>query len=187
MKYFISIILAGIAFVFVGFLYMYSNVRFEAYKIIDYKPRLTTQIFDRNGELIANIFDKENRVYVKYNDIPPRLIEALVAIEDTSFFEHGGVNFEAIFRALIKDIKAMKLVEGASTLTQQLIKNTILTRKKTLTRKIKEAILAYKVESVLTKEQILERYLNQVYFGHGYYGVRTASLGYFNKDLNELS
>ncbi|NOX15092.1 MAG: PBP1A family penicillin-binding protein [Epsilonproteobacteria bacterium] len=187
MKYFFSILFAGIIFLFIGFLYMYSNIRFEAYKIIDYKPRLTTQIFDRNGELIANIFDKENRVYVKYDDIPPRLIEALVAIEDTSFFEHGGVNFEAIFRALIKDIKAMKLVEGASTLTQQLIKNTILSRKKTLSRKLKEAILAYKIESVLTKEQILERYLNQVYFGHGYYGVRTASLGYFNKDLNELS
>ena len=187
MKYFLSIIFTGIVLSFVGFLYLYSNIRFEAYKIIDYKPDLTTQIFDRNGELIANIFDKENRVYVKYKDIPPHLVEALVAIEDTSFFEHGGVNFEAIFRALLKDIKAMKLVEGASTLTQQLIKNTILTRKKTLSRKLKEAILAYKIESVLTKEQILERYLNQVYFGHGYYGVRTASLGYFNKDLNELS
>ncbi|MCF6173451.1 MAG: PBP1A family penicillin-binding protein, partial [Campylobacteraceae bacterium] len=187
MKYFISIILAGIIFVFAGLLYMYSNVRFEAYKIIDYKPRLTTQIFDRNGELIANIFDKENRIYVKYDDIPPRLIEALVAIEDTSFFEHGGINFEAIFRALLKDIKAMKLVEGASTLTQQLIKNTILSRKKTLSRKLNEAILAYKIESVLTKEQILERYLNHVYFGHGYYGIATASLGYFNKNLNALS
>ncbi len=187
MKYFLSIVFTGIILLFVGFLYLYSNIRFEAYKIIDYKPDLTTQIFDRNGELIANIFDKKNRVYVKYKDIPPHLIEALVAIEDTSFFEHGGINFEAIFRALLKDIKAMKLVEGASTLTQQLIKNTILTRKKTLSRKLKEAILAYKIESVLTKEQILERYLNQVYFGHGYYGVRTASLGYFNKDLNELS
>jgi penicillin-binding protein 1A len=187
MKYFLSTLFAGIILLFVGFLYLYSNVRFEAYKIIDYKPKLTTQIFDRNGELIANIFDKENRVYVKYKDIPPRLIEALVAIEDTSFFEHGGINFEAIFRALLKDIKAMKLVEGASTITQQLIKNTILTRKKTLRRKLNEAILAYKVENALSKEQILERYLNQVYFGHGYYGVRTASLGYFNKDLNELS
>jgi penicillin-binding protein 1A len=171
----------------VGFLYLYSNVRFDAYKIIDYKPRLSTQIFDRNGELLANIFDKENRLYVKYDDIPPRLIEALVAIEDTSFFEHGGINFEAIFRALIKDIKAMKMVEGASTITQQLIKNTVLSRKKTLKRKLNEAILAYKIESELSKEQILERYFNQVYFGHGYYGVKTASLGYFNKNLDALS
>jgi len=186
-KYFISFIFTVAIVLVVGFLYLYSNVRFDAYKIIDYKPRLTTQIFDRNGELLANIFDKENRVYVKYDDIPPRLIEALVAIEDTSFFEHGGINFEAIFRALVKDIKAMKLVEGASTLTQQLIKNTVLSRKKTIKRKLNEAILAYKIESALTKEQILERYFNQVYFGHGYYGVKTASLGYFNKNLDALS
>jgi len=186
-KYFVSfLLLAALSFV-IGFLYLYSNVRFDAYKIIDYKPRLATQIFDRNGELLANIFDKENRIYVKYDDIPPRLIEALVAIEDTSFFEHGGVNFEAIFRALVKDIKAMKLVEGASTLTQQLIKNTVLSRKKTLLRKLNEAILAYKIESELTKEQILERYFNQVYFGHGYYGIKTAALGYFNKNLDALS
>ncbi len=187
MKYFFAIIFIGIISIFIGLLYMYSTVRFDAYKIIDYKPRLTTQIFDRNGELIANIFDKENRIYAKYDEIPPRMIEALVAIEDTSFFEHGGVNFEAIFRALIKDIKARKFVEGASTLTQQLIKNTVLTRKKTLRRKLNEALLAYKIESKLTKEQILERYLNQVYFGHGYYGVKTAALGYFNKNLDALS
>ena len=187
MKYFISFVFAIAILVASGFLYLYSNIRFDAYKIIDYKPRLTTQIFDRNGELLANIFDKENRLYVKYDDIPPRLIEALVAIEDTSFFEHGGINFEAIFRALIKDVKAMKLVEGASTLTQQLIKNTVLSRKKTVSRKLNEAILAYKIESELSKEEILERYFNQVYFGHGYYGVKTASLGYFNKNLDALS
>ena len=187
MKYFIGLLLSVAIAAVVGFFYLYSNVRFDAYKIIDYKPRLSTQIFDRNGELIANIFDKENRVYVKYDDIPPRIIEALLAIEDTSFFEHGGINFEAIFRALIKDIKAMKLVEGASTLTQQLIKNTVLSRKKTIKRKLNEAVLAYKIESELSKEQILERYFNQVYFGHGYYGIKTASLGYFNKNLDALS
>ncbi len=187
MKYFIGLIFTAALLAVVGFFYLYSNVRFDAYKIIDYKPRLTTQIFDRNGELVANMFEKENRLYVKYDDIPPRLVEALVAIEDTSFFEHGGINFEAIFRALIKDIKAGKLVEGASTLTQQLIKNTVLTRKKTISRKLNEAVLAYKIESELSKEQILERYFNQVYFGHGYYGVKTAALGYFNKNLDALS
>ncbi len=187
MKYFISSIFIVAILVVGEFFYLYANIRFDAYKIIDYKPRLTTQIFDRNGELIANIFDKEDRIYVKYDDLPPRLIEALVAIEDTSFFEHGGINFEAIFRALVKDIRAMKLVEGASTLTQQLIKNTVLSRKKTIKRKLDEAILAYKVESELSKEQILERYFNQVYFGHGYYGVKTAALGYFDKNLDALS
>ncbi|WP_331774302.1 penicillin-binding protein 1A [Sulfurospirillum sp. 1612] len=187
MKYLLSIIFIGIIAVGGMVVYMYSQVRFDAYKIIDYKPKLTTQIFDRNHELVANIFEGENRLYVKYKDIPPRMVEALLAIEDTSFFEHGGINFEAIFRALIKDIKAMKLVEGASTLTQQLIKNTVLTRKKTLSRKLNEAMLAFKLESVLTKEQILERYMNQVYFGHGYYGIKTAARGYFNKNLDQLS
>ncbi|MBR8462098.1 PBP1A family penicillin-binding protein [Campylobacter sp. faydin G-105] len=169
-----------------AFLYIYSLVRFEAYSIIDYKPKLATQIFDRNNELIANVFD-ENRVYVRYDDIPARIIEALVAIEDTSYFEHGGVNFEAIMRAIIKDIKAGKLVEGASTLTQQLVKNLVLTREKKFTRKAKEFVLAMKIESELSKEQIIERYLNHVYFGHGYYGIKTAADGYFRKELKELS
>ena len=182
-----------LAFIFIvaislggAFLYFYSQVRFDAYSIIDYKPKLTTQIFDRNNELIANIFE-ENRIYVKYNDIPPRVIEALVAIEDTSYFEHGGINVEAMARAAIKDIKARKLVEGASTLTQQLIKNLALSREKKFTRKIKEVVLAMKLESELSKEDIIERYLNHVYFGHGYYGIKTAAEGYFRKELNELS
>lgn len=187
MKYFITLLLAGILAVLGGLIYVYSLVRFDAYKIIDYTPRLTTQIFDRNGDLIANIFNKENRLYVKYDEIPPRIVEALIAIEDTSFFEHGGINIEAILRALIKDIKAMRFVEGASTITQQLIKNTVLTREKTLVRKLSEAVLAFKVESALSKEEILERYLNQVYFGHGYYGIQTAALGYFHKNLDALS
>ncbi|ASM40641.1 PBP1A family penicillin-binding protein [Campylobacter sp. RM12327] len=166
---------------------LYSDIHFEAYSIIDYNPRLTTQIYDRNGELIANVFDDENRLYVDYKDIPGRIIEALVAIEDTSFFEHEGINIEAIFRALIKDIKAMKLVEGASTITQQLIKNVALSPEKKIIRKMKEAVLAYEVENKLTKEQILERYLNHVYFGHGYYGIKTAANGYFRKTLDELT
>jgi penicillin-binding protein 1A len=168
-------------------IFLYAQIRFDANKIIEYHPKLTTQIYDRNGELIANLFDEENRLYVEYKDIPARVIEALVATEDTSFFEHGGINIEAIFRALIKDIQAMKMVEGASTITQQLIKNTVLTRQKTLSRKLNEAILAYTIESSLTKEQILERYFNHVYFGHGYYGIKTAALGYFKKPLDALS
>lgn len=187
MKYLVTIFFMGLFAVLMGLIFLYAQIRFDAYKIIDYTPKLTTQIFDRNGELIANLFDEEHRLYVAYKDIPPRVIEALVATEDTSFFEHSGVNIEAIFRALIKDVRAMKMVEGASTITQQLIKNTVLTRQKTITRKINEAILAYKIETELSKEQILERYFNHVYFGHGYYGIKTASLGYFNKSLDALS
>ena len=187
MKYIVTIFFAGVFVVIAGLLYLYSEVRFDAYKIIDYHPKLSTQIYDRNGELIANIFEKHHRLYATYEEIPARVIEALVAIEDTSFFEHDGVNFEAIFRAFIKDVKAMKIVEGASTITQQLVKNAVLTREKKIVRKLKEILLAFKIENELSKEQILERYFNQVYFGHGYYGIKTAALGYFHKNLDALS
>ncbi|AQW85651.1 penicillin-binding protein 1A [Campylobacter pinnipediorum subsp. caledonicus] len=186
MKYILTFLFLIVVAFCAGFFYVYSEVRFNAYNIIDYKPKLTTQIFDANNELIANVFE-ENRLYVAYDEIPARVIEALVAIEDTSYFEHGGVNFEAIVRAIIKDIKVGRLAEGASTLTQQLVKNLALTSEKKIERKIKEMVLAMKLENELTKEQIIERYLNHVYFGHGYYGIKTAALGYFRKELNELS
>ena len=166
---------------------LYNDIRGDIDKVINYNPPKTTQFFDQNGNLIANIFEKEHRLYVKYDDIPARIVEALVAIEDTHFFEHHGVNPDAISRAMIKNIKAMKYVEGASTLTQQLIKSLVLSREKKLMRKIKEALLAIRLETILTKEEILERYLNQVYFGHSYYGIRTAAQGYFRKDLFELN
>ncbi len=167
--------------------YLYHSTRFDIDKLIYYNPPLTTQFFDRNGKLVANIFDKQNRLYVPFNKIPGRVIETLVATEDTSFFENYGFNPEAIIRALIKDIKAGKKVEGASTITQQLVKMVYLSRKKTIQRKIKELFIAIKVDQALTKPQILERYLNQVYLGHGYYGIKTASEGYFHKNLNELT
>ncbi len=169
-------------------LYDYSqDLKFSTDKLVNYHPKLTTQVYDRNGDLIANIFKDEYRLYVAYKDIPPRLIEAVVAIEDTAFFEHNGVNPEAILRAIIKAIKKGKVTEGASTLTQQLIKNTLLSPKKTLKRKINEALLALKLETQLSKEQILERYLNEIFYGHGYHGVRTAAWGYFHKDLKDLN
>lgn len=168
-------------------LYVYSQIRFDLDKIVNYNPKLTTQFFDRNGELVANIFDNENRVLASYDEIPSRLIEALLAIEDTQFFEHKGVNEEAIIRAMAKNLQSGKFVEGASTLTQQLVKTMLLTREKKLDRKIKEAVLAIRLEQILSKEEILHRYFNEIYFGHGYYGVKTASLGYFNKQLYELN
>ena len=171
-----------------GWLYnLYDEIKHEVDGVINYSPKQSTQFFDKDGKLIANTFKDENRDYVKYDDIPARIIEGLVAIEDTQFFEHYGVNPDAISRAMIKNIKAGGYVEGASTLTQQLIKMLVLTREKKLIRKVKEALLAIRLETILTKEEILERYLNHVYFGHGYYGIKTAAKGYFDKDLYELS
>ena len=174
-------ILMGLVF------YLYNSTRFDVEKLIYYNPPLTTQFFDRNGNLVANIFDKENRLYVKFQNIPGKLIEILIATEDTGFYEHLGFNPEAILRALIKDIKAGKKVEGASTITQQLVKMVYLSREKRIKRKIKEIFIAIKLEQTLTKNQIIERYLNQVYLGHGYYGIKTASEGYFHKSLHKLT
>ncbi|VAY87112.1 Multimodular transpeptidase-transglycosylase [hydrothermal vent metagenome] len=185
-KLFIVFILLSVGLL-IWLLTLYSQIRFDLQKIIDYKPQLTSIFLDKYGNHVANIFDKEHRLPIKFKNIPPRVIESLVAIEDTQFFEHNGINIEAISRALIKDIKARKLIEGASTITQQLVKTIVLTRDKKIIRKIKEILLSLKLESLLTKEEIIERYLNHIYFGHGYYGVKTASLGYFHKHLNELT
>jgi len=132
------------------------------FKVIHYNPQLTTTIYDTNGKKIANLFDKQDRFYVSFNKIPARMIEAIVATEDTTFFENPGINVSAMFRALIKDLRAHKIVEGASTLTQQLIKNVLLTPKKTISRKIHGIISALLLERSLSKDQIITRYLNQV-------------------------
>jgi penicillin-binding protein 1A len=179
--------LTPIILLIVGVLYLYNSTRFDVEKLIYYNPPLTTQFFDRNGNLIANIFGKENRLYANFDEIPGAIIETLIATEDTNFYEHHGFNPEAIIRALIKDIKAGKKVEGASTITQQLVKMIYLSREKKIKRKIKELFIAIKVEQILSKNEIIERYLNQVYLGHGYYGIKTASEGYFHKPLNKLT
>ncbi|MFT7860001.1 MAG: PBP1A family penicillin-binding protein [Sulfurimonas sp.] len=186
-KIIITLFILGFLSPFIVFGYFYLKFDYDISELIEYQPKLTTRIYDKNGEKIANIFYKKHRYYASFDEIPPRVIEALVAIEDTSFFEHPGVNIDAIFRAAIKVIKAGHAVEGASTITQQLVKNVLLTREKKISRKIKEAIYAIKLENKLTKEEILERYLNEIYFGHGYYGIKTAADGYFHKQLNDLT
>jgi penicillin-binding protein 1A len=167
--------------------YYLTQFNYDFSSLVDYKPNVSTRIYDKNGDKIANLFEEKHRYYASFNELPPRVIEALVAIEDTAFFEHPGINVDAIFRAAIKVLKAGRAVEGASTITQQLVKNKLLTREKKLSRKIKEAIYSLKLERILTKEQILERYLNEIYFGHGYYGIKTAADGYFHKELKDLT
>jgi len=185
--FFLVLIFIAVVGVLAYLAYLYEATKFTAEKIIFYNPPQSALFFDRNGKLLDVRYSKENRIYVKYDAIPPRIIEALLATEDTSFFEHPGINYNAILRAIIKDIKAGKKVEGASTITQQLVRNIYLNRKKTIERKLKEMIISMKVEKILSKEEILERYLNQIFFGHGYYGIKTAALGYFHKNLKDLS
>ncbi len=186
-RVFITIFILGLLSPFALVAYYLFAYDYDISKLVNYKPEVTTRIYDKDGKKIANVFNKKHRYYATFDEIPPRIIEALVAIEDTTFFEHPGINIDAIFRAALKVIKAGKAVEGASTITQQLVKNVLLTREKKLSRKIKEAIYAIKIEHALSKEQILERYLNEIYYGHGYYGIKTAADGYFHKRLEDLT
>ncbi len=186
-KILLWILLIGSSALILWIFFLWLSLQKNVSKITNYEPILTTQIIDRKGRLVANIYQDEFRFYSNFSEIPPRLIEALLAIEDTLFFEHSGLNYDAILRASIKNIYRSKYSEGGSTLTQQLVKNLALTRNKTLLRKLKEAIISLQIERILTKEQILERYLNDTFFGHGYYGIKAASLGYFRKDLNQLT
>ena len=184
-----SIILAmlfGVALT-AAFIYAYEEISLDADKLINYKPETSSIVYDRHGEKLAYVFKNQHRLYARYDEIPGFLVEGLVAMEDTQFFEHNGVNPDAILRAIVKDIQAGAFVEGGSTLTQQLIKNKLLSNEKKLARKIKEAILAMKIENELSKEDIIERYLNEISYGNNYFGVKTAANGYFHKELNELT
>lgn len=151
-------------------------------------PSLSTRIFDRNGNLLHTTGSSTaRRQLIKLDDLPEHLRKAFTSIEDQRFFNHFGIDFRRIIGAIIIDLKAGKLVHGASTITQQLVRNVYLSHEKTLTRKIKEIMLALKLEYSLTKNEILEMYLNTVYFGGSYYGLAAASEGYFGKDSTELS
>lgn len=143
-------------------------------------------LVDLDGNVITKLYI-ENRQYVNIDNIPKHVQDAFIAVEDKRFYEHKGIDVRAIGRALYKDVLAVGKIEGGSTITQQLAKNVFLTQDKTLLRKTKEAIIAINLERKYTKEKILEMYLNQVYFGHGAYGIQAAALFYFNKDVKDLS
>ncbi len=183
---FMLVLLAGIG-VTGALAYFYNSVRHEVEGIIAHTVERSSMIYDRNGKKIANLLADEFRLYAPFDEIPPRIIETLLATEDTSFFEHPGINVDAIFRAGIKDVLTMSKAEGASTITQQLVKNAVLTKEKKIERKLKEIFLSFELEKHLSKKDILEKYLNMIYFGSGFHGIKTASWGYFKKDLNALT
>lgn len=145
-----------------------------------------TKIFAEDDSLIGELQIRKG-IFVPLEEMPPDLINAIIAVEDAHFWEHGGIDFVAIMRAAIKDIIHRKLKEGGSTLTQQLAKNTFLTPERKFKRKLKELVLALRIERSLTKEEILEFYLNRAYFGHGAYGVEMAAKTYFGKSVRELT
>ncbi len=152
----------------------------------DYKPDVVTKIFSEDGKLLDELF-RQKRIWVPYQSIPVNLRNALVATEDREFFEHKGIRFMSILRALIIDIRKGKMVQGGSTITQQLAKQLFLTSEKTIARKIKEALLAIQIEKRYTKEEILELYCNHIYLGSGAYGFEAAARTYFGKAINDIS
>lgn len=152
----------------------------------DFTPSLTTRIYDIRGRLIGEFFT-ERREYARLEEIPPLLQKAFIASEDQNFYQHPGVDPFGILRALWQNLLRLRIVEGGSTITQQLSRSRFLDNRRNLERKIKEALLALILERRYTKEEILEAYLNQIYLGHGVYGVRTAARLYFGKDLKDLN
>ena len=173
----------------VTILWAYSN-DLPDYKFLkNYKPSVSSKVYSGNGDLVAD-FSKEKRVFVPFNSIPKNVINAFLSAEDKNFFSHPGVDAKGVLRATINNISntlSSKRLEGASTITQQVAKNFLLTNEVSLNRKIKEAILAFRIERALSKERILELYLNQIYLGSGAYGVAAASLEYFDKSIRDLS
>jgi len=146
-----------------------------------------SQVFDDQGNLLTTFHAEQNREPVTFADVPPDVVNAILDTEDAKFWQHHGVNPEATFRALFSDTSAGGIKQGGSTITQQLVKNTLLTNERTVSRKIKEAVLAVRLENELTKQQILERYLNTVYFGNGAYGIRAAAETYFGIPVQQLT
>ncbi len=178
-----------VSFTILIILWTFSNSIPDYRFLKNYKPPVSSKMYSGNGELVAD-FSKEKRIFVPYEAIPKNVINSFLSAEDKNFFSHPGVDAKGVMRATINNIRnilSSKRLEGASTITQQVAKNFLLTNEVSINRKIKEAILAFRIERALSKERILELYLNQIYLGSGAYGVAAASLEYFDKSIKELN
>ncbi len=170
-------------------LWTFSNTIPDYGFLKNYKPPVSSKMYSGEGDLVAD-FSKEKRIFIPYEAIPKNVINSFLSAEDKNFFSHPGVDAKGLVRAVINNIDNIlnsKRLEGASTITQQVAKNFLLTNEVSINRKIKEAILAFRIERALSKERILELYLNQIYLGSGAYGVAAASLEYFDKSIKELN
>ena len=157
-------------------------------KLSNYQPPISSRVYSEDGKLIAE-YALQKRLFVPFESIPNKVVNSFLSAEDKNFFNHPGVDAKGILRAVINNLKNIsqnKRLEGASTITQQVAKNFLLTNEVSIKRKIKEAILAFRIERAYSKERILELYLNQIYLGQGTYGIAAASLEYFDKSIKEL-
>jgi penicillin-binding protein 1A len=180
-----TLFLAGVgAAAFIYFTYIKDLPDFTSIK--EYRPPVITRVYARDGRLMGEFY-AERRMEVPYSRLPRHLVLAFVAVEDARFFEHPGVDIVGIIRALVRNLEAGDVVQGGSTITQQVVKRILLTSEKSFARKIKEAVLAYRIDNYLTKEEILTLYLNHIFLGHGAYGVEAAAQEYFSKHVEDLT
>ncbi len=188
LKFIIVFFALSIFFVFSTF--WYFSIGLPDYKkLSNYQPPISSRVYSENSKLIAE-YALEKRLFIPYESIPLKVVNSFLSAEDKNFFTHPGIDAKGILRATIKNLKNIsqnKRLEGASTITQQVAKNFLLTNEVSMKRKVKEAILAFRIERAYTKERILELYLNQIYLGQGTYGIAAASLEYFDKSIKELN
>ncbi len=184
------IIFLSIMIIFVFSTLWYFSIGLPDYKkLSNYQPPISSRVYSEDSKLIAE-YAIEKRLFIPFESIPEKVVNSFLSAEDKNFFSHPGIDAKGILRAIVKNIKNIsqnKRLEGASTITQQVAKNFLLTNEVSLKRKIKEAILAFRIERAYTKERILELYLNQIYLGQGTYGIAAASLEYFDKSIKELN
>ena len=188
-KFFFAAALLAIVAVLAGSSFLYYVLLKEIPSIAalkDYRPSIASRVYADNNELIDEFF-AEDRKLIKIAELPKRVVQAFVAAEDARFYQHSGLDWQSITRAFYKNLEAGHIVQGGSTITQQVAKSLYLSSEKSYLRKIKEALLAYKIDTYLTKEEILNLYLNYIYLGHGTYGIEAAAQGYFGKSAKYLT
>ncbi len=188
------IVIAGVTYYYVGgYAATVSELKSEAVSIVrksspaTFRQIETSEVYDTNGDTISVLKGEKDVYYITFNQIPTYVTQAIISIEDKKFYQHKGVDYKAILRALIAAMKEGEVTQGASTITQQLARTIFLSSEKTWQRKVEEIYIASELENKYSKDQILEFYLNNVYFANGYYGIQAAAKGYFSKDVSELS
>ena len=170
-----------------GVFWVYSRNLPTIAKVGDYHPKQVTAIVDVHGDRIGEIYDDQRRTVVGFDEVPPILVDAFVAAEDASFWTHGGIDYRGMVRAFFTNLRSGRTRQGASTITQQVVKTFLLTPERTFKRKIQEIILARRLDKSLSKKEIITLYMNQIFFGHGRYGVQEAARFYFGKDVKDLN
>ncbi|MCJ8276483.1 MAG: transglycosylase domain-containing protein, partial [Bdellovibrionales bacterium] len=174
------------AFVGLGTYYYFASTLPELFSVEDYDPLLVSEVYARNGEKIGEFY-RENRKLVPVDEIPENLINAFLAAEDSDFYDHSGLNYKGLVRAALKNFTTGKKAQGASTITMQTARTLFFSSEKTYIRKIREIIMARRMERHLSKDEILYLYLNQIYFGQGAHGVASAAEIFFRKKVKDLT